>query len=104
MGVRILSEGTGDMACLYCSTSEVAFGPIFHTNEHNDGDERAEAFLRWIDSDQCDWNKYASALGSKSRRDARLLTDLVLMQAYADWLVQEAEQIKLEEQHETASE
>ncbi|MCC6381788.1 MAG: hypothetical protein IT304_04725 [Dehalococcoidia bacterium] len=46
MGVRILHDTDRGLACLYDSTSGVAFGPVFE--EHEDGRtafEMAERFL-----------------------------------------------------------
>jgi hypothetical protein len=76
MGVRIMAgDGVGDSqgACLYCSTSGTAFGPIFEDRDD------AEGFLEWyghgtdvrlLDDDVLrnkmhDWHEY------KEKRDAR---------------------------------
>ena len=77
MGVRVLSDG--DQACMYCSTVEVAFGPIFHGDGEHDADERIEAFLRW------------------QSPDVRTLTEAELQNAVADWRQQEAAQWTREE-------
>jgi hypothetical protein len=77
MGVRILNAGS--QAALYCSTSEVAFGPIFHDDDDHDADERAEAFLRWL-----------------APRDPREFIGDELEQKYAEWRAQEAAQWKRE--------
>ena len=42
MGLRILDDVSEGRACLYCSTSEVAFGPLFDDTEH------AISFLNFI--------------------------------------------------------
>ena len=44
MGVRILEDIDG-LKCLYCSTSMVAFGNIFHN------DEDPQSFLDWLETD-----------------------------------------------------
>lgn len=45
MGVRILYDSDNDMACLYCSTSMWAFGPVM-----ND-EEEAEEFIKYLGED-----------------------------------------------------
>ncbi len=45
MGVRILTDKENGYACLYCSTTEVVFGEIFH--EH----ENIIEFLDWLPKD-----------------------------------------------------
>jgi hypothetical protein len=44
MSAKILTDKDG-YACLYCSTTEVAFGPIFYP------DEDVESFLKWLVED-----------------------------------------------------
>jgi len=103
MGVHILSDRGGSVAALYCSTSEVAFGPIFHDGgspEYKDADERAEAFLRWL-STTATWSRYENHGVSGRHHDARQLTDAGLQNAYSDWLAQEAAQYKAEDAAET---
>ena len=56
MGVRILRcehpyPSTSGMAVIYCSTTEWAFGPVFHDQENHDSLERAELFLQWLGTD-----------------------------------------------------
>jgi hypothetical protein len=80
MGVRILNDHYDSLAALYCSTSEVAFGPLFHEEEGHGGSERAEAFLRWLGA-----------------REPRRMTDADLQAAYTDWRAQEAAQWQAEE-------
>jgi hypothetical protein len=72
MSVRILSDG--DTAVFYCSTSEVAFGPLVHAQDDHDAVERAEAFLRWLPY------------------DARRYYDADLLTKFAEWRAQEAAQ------------
>lgn len=43
MGCRILSGEDG--AVLYCSTTMVAFGPVFESEDH------AEDFIKWLGDD-----------------------------------------------------
>ena len=87
MGCRILYDERHDLACLYCSTSDVAFGPVFsngtvESGHHHDAEERAEAFLRYLNT------------------DPRRCEDDELMLKYGAWLAQEAEQWTREEQAE----
>ena len=79
MAVRILYDGDHDMAALYCSTTDVAFGPIFTDEDCHDGEERAEAFLRWLPL------------------DARRYSDFGLLEQYHLWRLQESEQWTREE-------
>ena len=37
-----------NVAILYCSTSDWAFGPVFSDQDDHDANARAEAFLRWL--------------------------------------------------------
>ena len=80
MGVRILSDRDSDQAALFCSTTEWAFGPIFHDDGDHDADERAEAFCRWLGA-----------------REPRRMTDAELRAAYQEWRSQEAAQWTEEE-------
>jgi hypothetical protein len=77
MGVRIIqADGEGDSqgACLYCSTSMWAFGPIFEDRD------QAEAFLQYL-----------------GHVDPRTLSDGDLETKYADFLVSLEEQEKAEQ-------
>jgi hypothetical protein len=67
-----------NIAALYCSTTDVAFGPLFNDGEHWEADERAEAFIRWL---------YV---------DPREFSDAGLMERYSEWLTQEDAQYKRE--------
>lgn len=56
MGVRILFDSESNQACLYCSTTMQAFGPVFtaqNPTEHTEVDayEVAERFLGWCPRD-----------------------------------------------------
>jgi hypothetical protein len=62
MGVRILHDAETGIACLYCSTTQWAFGPLFESRED------AAEFLSWL------------------RRDPRDLPDRDLERAFSDWL------------------
>jgi len=90
MGVRILYDDgrrggySGSQAALYCSTSGVAFGPVFSEGDSKDADERAEAFLRFLNG------------------DPRRLSDTELQLKYSEWLVQEAAQYAAEAAAEAA--
>ncbi len=80
MGVRILYDSHSDMAALYCSTTDVAFGPVFSGDDSgHDANERVEAFTRWL------------------RQDARTFSDSELQLKYSEWLTQEPAQWAAEE-------
>lgn len=56
MGVHILHDSKTDQACLFCSTTMQAFGPVFtaqNPTEHTEVDayEVAERFLGWCPED-----------------------------------------------------
>jgi hypothetical protein len=74
MGVRVLSDRNGQQAALYCSTTGVAFGPVFSDSDDHDADERADAFVRWLPL------------------DARRYEDAHLLRKYSEWQAQEAAQ------------
>ncbi len=95
MGCRILYDHEQNLAALYCSTTDVTFGPVFYGKEY-DADERAEAFLRWLQSPQCPWTTFEGH-DVLPGRDARHLTDSGLQSAYSAWLAQEADQWTREE-------
>jgi len=98
MGVHILSDHYQKHAVLFCSTTDWAFGPVFGDSEDHlhDAEERAEAFLRWLDATDTWWTYERHSLPS-GRRDVRQLTDSGLERAYSDWRAQEAEQWAREE-------
>ncbi len=98
MGVRIVHDRDQGLAALFCSTSDFAFGPVFSRTREHDADERAEAFLQWLDG-PADWPKYErlSTLFDGYRRDARMLSESGIQSAHADWLKQEAAQWANEE-------
>jgi hypothetical protein len=101
MGVRILNDRDQDLACLFCSTSDVAFGPVFYDGEHGDAEDRAEAFLRWIQTTET-WSNYEPVGRLSLRRDVRIISERGLLAAYSDWLAQEADQVKREHEAEMA--
>lgn len=78
MGVRILTDDK--QAALYCSTSEIAFGPIFHGTDDGmySAEERAAAFLRWLPG------------------DARRFSESELLKAFSEWQAQEQAQYSRE--------
>jgi hypothetical protein len=88
MGCRILHDGDQGLAALYCSTTDVSFGPIFFKTDDHDADEQAESFLRWLDLTEkwYDYQKHVSFEGTG--RDPRILTESGLICAYHDWLAQ----------------
>jgi hypothetical protein len=78
MGCRIMHDREQNIAALYCSTSDVAFGPLFNDGDFQDCYERAEAFLRWIIVDPREYDQSQ------------------LVGCYSEWLAQEEEQYKRE--------
>jgi len=86
MGVRILFDPEAGLACLYCSTSEWAFGPVF------EGPNEAAAFLRWLrDLTPEQWGAYERVtLIDDGRHDPRTLTERGLADAVTDWRVARA--------------
>ncbi len=99
MGVRILHDSEQGYAALYCSTSDVAFGPIFNEGDasfdYKAADERAQAFLKWCDVAP-KWNSYEK-VADMGRRDPRELTDAGIQAAYSDWRAQERDQYERED-------
>lgn len=57
MGLRILSGtepgGTFPLAVLWCSTTDLAFGPVFYGcgSAGKSAEEEAEAFIEWLPLD-----------------------------------------------------
>jgi len=100
MSVRVLYDDQEDAAILYCSTSQWAFGPLFTGNDDHDGQERAAAFLDWLQSEAAPyWSYDKTQIGD--RRDARLLTDDGMQRAYADWMAQEEQQFRAKDEDVT---
>lgn len=91
MGCHIVYDQNQNLAVLYCSTSEWAFGPVFSDEGDHDANDRAEAFCRWLGETDT-WAGYEKEPIQTSRRDPRELTDIGLQAAYHDWLLQEADQ------------
>ena len=94
MAVHILHDVRSDEAVLYCSTSDWAFGPVFHYENHRSADERAEAFLRWLDGRK---PREGWAFG---KFDVRFFGQPELEREYIAWLSQEGEQYKREHEEE----
>lgn len=51
MGVRVCHDREQRVAVLYCSTTGIAFGPVF---EHDEAAE-VEDFLGWLAEEGADW-------------------------------------------------
>lgn len=96
MGCHIAHDRNQNLAVLYCSTSDWAFGPVFTDTDDHDADERAEAFLRWLRESDAWWTFERGPVQS-NRRDPRELTERGLEMAYAAWRTQEADQWQREE-------
>jgi hypothetical protein len=84
MGVHIAHDRHNDVAIMYCSTTDWAFGPVFVDDDGHDADERVEAFLRWLKT-------------TTGVPDPRSLTEEELQKAYLDWRAQETAQWAREE-------
>lgn len=100
MSVRTI--GDGQQAAMYCSTTDVAFGPVFSEKNWHEPEERIESFLRWCATTPT-WSQY-KPLNLSSRHDPRELSEADLMRAYSDWLAQEDAQWKAEETAENVEE
>ena len=99
MGCRIMYDREQSQAAFYCSTTDWAFGPVFNDGDrrlqYRDAEERAQAFLRWLDTYLPPAKDVHRALGW--RHDPRELTDSGLEAAHGLWLAQEVEQYAREE-------
>ncbi len=78
MGCRIMHDREQNIAALYCSTTDVAFGPVFNDGDNWEAEERAYAFCRWLNV------------------DPRTFDDGELLGRYSTWLAQEDAQYKRE--------
>jgi hypothetical protein len=93
MGVRILYDERQDLACLYCSTSGWAFGPVVgpyeldrHDPDHQtDPVEILEQFLRWLREADYVPRREDIILGWSG--DPRELTPAGLERAWGEFLV-----------------
>lgn len=105
MGCRILYDREENLACMYCSVVDLAFGPVFYGSQdlHMDAEEQLQAFFRWIDSSACPWTTFEGHDVLTGRRDPRVLTDAGLQAAYSAWLAQEADQQQREQQESEVS-
>jgi hypothetical protein len=84
MAVAVLFDKWQDRACLYCTTSGQAFGPVFHW----DAEAKAEAFLEWFESgrildNQTAFDVLAGMSGDGS--DPRAFNAAELERLYALW-------------------
>lgn len=84
MGVRIFKDM--GHAVMYCSTTDWAFGPVFHDTDEHDAEERVEVFLEWL------------------REDPRRLNDHELQMKYSLFLTVEKELFAKREQSDADSE
>lgn len=48
MGCRIIHDQESDKACLFCSTTDIAFGPVFYGDGFDGAADEAEAFIAWV--------------------------------------------------------
>ena len=80
MGVRVAYDQEVGVACLYCSTSGVAFGPVF---DGPDANLEADEFLDWLAGPGAD---YADRKGIPHRNgDARTFMGHDLARMRARW-------------------
>jgi hypothetical protein len=80
VGVRIIyGEGTASM---YCSTTDIAFGPVFYDSDDHIAEERVAAFIDWLS------------------KDARQYSDEELLVKYAEFIVAEPGYWKKQEKEE----
>ena len=93
MGVRILRDEANALAALFCSTSDFAFGPVFHDADGHPADERAEAFIRYVNA----YPENNPTSGLFGKFDIRHLSDEQLERKYAEWLAQEQDQFARED-------
>jgi hypothetical protein len=47
MGIRVFEDSTGEKAVLYCSTTNMAFGPVIQDYAWANAVDVAECFLAW---------------------------------------------------------
>jgi len=81
MGVRILHDEYDDVAIMYSSSTDWAFGPVFMKDDaDHTASERAQAFSDWL-----------------GKRDPRQFEDHQLETLYTEWKQQEAAQWKEKE-------
>lgn len=71
MSVRTVHEVAAGVACLYCSTTGWAFGPVFNSRDE------AEDFLAWLEA-----GELAGALDSA---DPRRYRDQELARLHGEW-------------------
>lgn len=86
MGVRVLANRDDTMACLYCSTSDWAFGPVFLGERGGGAEDLALEFLGWLLAYRAPPGDLAS--GRDWNGDARRLTDAGLARARDAWLAE----------------
>jgi len=82
MGVRVLYDNNANVAVLYCSTSDIAFGPLFFDEDGHDARDRVELFLEWLPL------------------DARKYSDSELLEKYSEWKEQEVRQRRSKEEED----
>jgi hypothetical protein len=74
MAVRILHDQERDVATLYCSSTDWAFGPVAGEKHEREANERLQSFLEWHPG------------------DVRHLSDAELVAAWQAWQAQEEDQ------------
>lgn len=92
MGVRIIEDKDHGESVLYCSTSMVAFGPVFNDRE------TCEEFLEWFPENAPEpkgAGKFVYERDSRRRKDPRLYPDQEIMSLYGKFLAEKDERGKL---------
>ena len=51
MSVRVIYDEKENMAAIYCSTSDVAFGPAIYGDKKMDAERLAWKFIQWLPQD-----------------------------------------------------
>lgn len=81
MGVRILHNADDSMAILYCSTSDFAFGPVFHETDAAMASDNAATFVNWLRE-------------TGRAADPRSLNDSQLSKAWSEWFQEVSELLR----------
>lgn len=74
MSCAILTDEDSGQACLYCTTTDWAFGPLFETRES------AEDFLEWLAA-----NPHPSGALLGRGTDPREFDDATLERIHSEW-------------------
>lgn len=84
MSIKILCDQTDEVACLYDSVYEKAFGTLFHDDGNLTAQEVAEDFLSWAN-----YNGVESSIGPDTMND--LLVEYETAKSRNEWPLPEEE-------------